>query len=115
MSNLYQNDCFLLIGKSGPSSSSYWTYSVETYNLLVLCSEDYIVEPASLQFLVQHGFDFSAQYSLGIGYNRGNDPEESDPKKPQPLREIFSELVKAKKPLVLHNGLIDLVFLYHNL
>ena len=88
---------------------------METYNLLVLCSEDYIVEPASLQFLVQHGFDFSAQYSLGIGYNRGNDPEESDLKKPQPLREIFSELVKAKKPLVLHNGLIDLIFLYHNL
>ena len=32
--------------------------------------QDYIVEPASLQFLVQHGFDFSAQYGLGLGYNR---------------------------------------------
>merc|ERR1719188_2153734 len=93
---------------SSSSSTSYWTYSVHTYNLSVLCSEDYIVEPASLQFLVQHGFDFSAQYSLGIGYNRGNDPEESDLNKPQSLRAIVSELVKAKKPLVLHNGLIDL-------
>ena len=56
--------------------TSSWSYSVTTYNLLVLCSEDYIGEPASLQFLVKHGFDFSAQYSLGIGYNRGNDPED---------------------------------------
>lgn len=92
-------------------SEPSWTYSCTTYNLLVLCSEDYIVEPASLQFLVQHGFDFGAQYSLGIGYNRGNDLDESQSQ----LREIFSEIVLANRPLVLHNGLIDLIFLYHNL
>ena len=85
-----------------------------TYNLLVLCSEDYIVEPASLQFLVQHGFDFSAQYRLGIGYSRGNQGESEDQQQ-QHLRDIFSEIVSARKPLVLHNGLIDLIFLYHNL
>ena len=95
-------------------NTSSWNYSVTTYNLLVLCSEDYIVEPASLQFLVQHGFDFSAQYSLGLGYNRGNDPEEEKSQQ-QHLREIFSAIVSASKPLVLHNGLIDLIFLYHNL
>ena len=96
--------------------TSRWSYSVTTYNLLVLCSEDYIVEPASLQFLVQHGFDFGAQYRLGIGYNRGNDPEEGGGgTQQQHLREIFSEIVSASKPLVLHNGLIDLIFLYHNL
>ena len=91
-----------------------WSYSVTTYNLLVLCSEDYIVEPASLQFLVQHGFDFSAQYRLGIGYSRGNQGESEDQQQ-QHLRDIFSEIVSARKPLVLHNGLIDLIFLYHNL
>ena len=95
------------------SGGKSWSYSVTTYNLLVLCSEDYIVEPASLQFLVQHGFDFSAQYRLGIGYNRGNDTEEEQQN--QQLRDIFSEIVSARKALVLHNGLIDLIFLYHNL
>jgi len=105
---------FRLVPNSTSNSVSHWTYSVKTYNLLVLCSEDYIVEPASLQFLVQHGFDFSAQYRLGIGYNRGNDaPDKEDPDK-QPLREIFAEMVKAQKPIVFHNGLIDLIFLYHN-
>jgi len=104
---------FKLLPNSTSQSVSHWTYSVKTYNLLVLCSEDYIVEPASLQFLVQHGFDFGAQYKLGIGYNRGNDITEDTSK--QSLRELFAEIVKARKPVILHNGLIDLVFLYHNL
>jgi len=60
---------------------------VSSYNLLVLCSEDYIVEPGSLQFLVQHGFDFSAQYALGIGYNRGNDSEDEKERTKQSLRQ----------------------------
>jgi len=106
---------FKLRSNTSNSSTAHWTYSVKIYNILVLCSEDYIVEPASLQFLVEHGFDFSAQYRLGIGYNRGNDAPESEAVAvEQPLRDLFVEMVKARKPLVLHNGLIDLVFLYHN-
>lgn len=106
---------FRLVPNSPGSSVSHWSYSMKTYSLLVLCSEDYIVEPASLQFLVQHRFDFCSQYRLGIGYNRSNDTTESETAGKQPLREIFAEMVKARKPLILHNGLIDLVFLYHNL
>jgi len=106
---------FKLLPNSSSDTVSHWTYSVKTYNLLVLCSEDYIVEPKSLQFLVQHGFDFSAQYKLGIGYNRGNDDTDDKTATKQPLRELFTEIVKARKPVILHNGLIDLVFLYHNL
>ena len=103
---------FRFVSQDESSGGPSWSYSCTTYNLLVLCSEDYIVEPASLQFLVQHGFDFSAQYGLGIGYNRGND---LDGESSSQLREIFSEIVSSKRPLVLHNGLIDLIFLYHNL
>ena len=46
---------------------------VKTFNIVVLCTENFLVEPASLKFLVGHGFDFNKQYAKGVPYTRGDD------------------------------------------
>ncbi|EFX85112.1 hypothetical protein DAPPUDRAFT_194080 [Daphnia pulex] len=108
--------CFKLSDTENESSKNL-NFSVQTFNLMALCSEDYVVEPSALQFLVTHGFDFHKQYSQGIPYYRGNDRAGKGKAKKATwdLRDLFAVVISAKVPLVLHNGLVDLVFLYQNL
>jgi len=110
-SNGTESDEIVEKGDPPDPTSDGSCFSCCTWNVMVLCGDDYIVEPGSLKFLVLHGFDFGKQYSKGIPYYRGNDrPDQSR----SPVREIFNQLVRCGKPLVLHNGHVDLMFLYQN-
>ena len=60
-------------GSADTQQANNLNFYTQTYNITVLCSEDYTVEPLSLEFLVRHGFDFNKQYSKGMNYYRGSD------------------------------------------
>ncbi|KAJ8040388.1 Target of EGR1 protein 1 [Holothuria leucospilota] len=87
-------------------------FAVQTYNITTLCNEDYMVEPAALQFLVEHGFDFNKQYSKGVTYHPGQDKDNDGTE--ISIRNLFGEILMSGTPVVVHNGLVDMTFLYHH-
>ena len=56
----------------------------------------------------------NCSFFSGLPYLRGND-RDGVPFCDDFVRQIFMEIIRHKKPIVLHNGFIDLVFLYQNL
>lgn len=112
--------------------------SNKTFDILTLCSEEFMVEPGSLKFLLSHGFDFNKQFSEGLKYYRGNDKvtlikvylklitsfkrikfsiekfKEINEQDEHSVRDLILQISISKKPVVLHNGFIDLIFLYQN-
>ncbi|XP_063901740.1 target of EGR1 protein 1-like isoform X1 [Zophobas morio] len=84
-------------------------FQVYSFNILTACQDSYTVDPSSLQFLADNGFDFNKQISEGLLYYSGNDREEE---RTPFLRKLFLEISNSNLRVVLHNGFIDLIFLY---
>ena len=102
-----------------------------------MCSEEFLVEPKALKFLINHGFDFNELFKTGLNYYKENDKvilklfdqlylnfffsfqkfkldDASLNKSKYSVRDLFVEISHSKKPVCLHNGFIDLIFLYQN-
>ena len=85
--------------------------SCYVFDMLLFSEDSYMVEPASIKFLVHHGFDFNSQYRYGLRFAPGKAVIVGEGVSPS---GVFFRLLQAKKPIVLHNGLVDLVFLYYS-
>jgi target of EGR1 protein 1 len=91
-----------------------------TFNILTFCLDDFMIEPQSIKFLSSHGFDFNQNFKNGIGYHKGNDNTETFTRKKQTntshylIRSLIVKIAELKIPIVLHNGFIDLIFIYEN-
>ncbi|EYC08954.1 hypothetical protein Y032_0063g3450 [Ancylostoma ceylanicum] len=83
-------------------------FQCQVFNILSLCAEPFTVEPEALEFLSKHSFDFNQWIDRGVRYYPSN------VSKACPLRSLMTELLSRGVPLILHNGLVDLAFLYHH-
>ncbi|EFO88694.1 hypothetical protein CRE_06714 [Caenorhabditis remanei] len=77
-------------------------YETQVFNLLTLSEKPFTIEPSALQFLAKHSFDFNRLIQSGVQFQGVNCP----------LKTLFRELLGSSSTLCLHNGLIDLAFLY---
>jgi target of EGR1 protein 1 len=112
-------------------------YEVATFDFCMCCETPWSVSADAGRFLVSHSFDFNRLFSSGIPYVRASTemtdavakawPDEKPRAVPQgpstgssgnpfiwgPMpRGLLWRIGRAAAPVVLHNGLMDLVFLY---
>ena len=87
---------------------------VSNYLFLLLSNKRHMIDPKSIAFLSQHGFDFNDQYENGIPYCPGNDDTKAVNQQSMNalLRDIVQLILKQK--VVVHNGFLDLLFVYHS-
>lgn len=96
------------------SSPSGLRLTHRVYDVLLLSQKPYLVNPTSLRFLINHGFDFNRQYSEGLSFDPGQELGPSEAHSEPNARGIFLHVLSSHKPVVLHNGFLDLIFMYHS-
>lgn len=93
------------------------TYSVSCYNFLTISyAECVLMEPSSIEFLINSGFSIDRLVKVGSPYipNHEVSNKSGNIDTNKLLRSLFETIICAKKPIVIHNGLLDLLFLYQN-
>ncbi|PXF45648.1 Target of EGR1 protein 1 [Gracilariopsis chorda] len=95
-------------------------YSVSTYDFVMFCNTPFSMVADSGQFLVAHGFDFNRMFRSGIPYDRASSETPPEPTEGGNLtwtwgkfpRGLLWRIGHSNVPVVVHNGLFDLVFLF---
>jgi target of EGR1 protein 1 len=100
------------------------SYTCDNFNLLTKKRTPYFIDNDTKKFLTEHGFKFDRLRKEGIPFmppsSRGDHnrqtPKETGAYTLQTVwNQIMIEIAYYKVPLVVHNGLHDLVYLYSSL
>ncbi|KAG0296409.1 Target of EGR1, member 1 (Nuclear) [Dissophora globulifera] len=98
------------------TSSLQHVYNVHNFNFSMLSETDYAVSPRSMIFLAENGLDLNQWIMEGIPYS-GGDRQANDGGRGNSngiMRSIFKRIMTRQVPVVVHNGFLDLIFLYHS-
>ena len=87
---------------------------VRVFNVSLMCQKAYTIDPSSAQFLLKHGFDFNKQVSKGVPYTPGPLHEQPLERECVSIHNLLAAILATGQPIVVHNGWIDLLFLYGN-
>ena len=94
-------------------SDKVWELRSHEFNLWPCSRRLFMSDFKSLRFLRENGFDFNAYLDTGFSYSRL--PEAHQPKKARRFNanQLIQALEDSKVPLVVHNGFLDLLHLFH--
>lgn len=91
-------------------------YVCDNYNLLTLKQGNINIQSSTGTFLCNHGYSFDALFTQGIPFTPPGDITKNTQDKR--LNNLWKKIMTAMRlhntPLILHNGLYDMVYLYHS-
>ncbi|KAJ2451194.1 hypothetical protein EV183_003778 [Coemansia sp. RSA 2336] len=120
MANVAKSHALVSLGLSTFTHTSTGMFHVYNFNCILQEQNTHFINPASMSFLAQNGFDINKQAQLGIRYFSGPNPMPLESRSADInlegtlMRDVVFEMIRQKKPLVIHNGLFDLVYLYQS-
>ncbi|KAJ2140373.1 hypothetical protein IW142_005438 [Coemansia sp. RSA 564] len=120
MSSVAKTHALVSLGLSTFVPNGDNVYHVYNFNLLLQEQNTHLVNPASISFLAQNGFDLGKQALQGIRYFSGPNPMPLESRSAniniegELVRKVLFAMIQAKKPIVVHNGLFDLAYLYQS-
>ena len=85
-------------------------WKTAAFTLQVVCMQRYAVNPASMVFLAEHGLSLTDCYKRGIPFT----PPQACGSPQSKLEILWSKIAALRKPLVMHNGLADLLFVWRS-
>ncbi|CAO3573058.1 unnamed protein product [Mortierella alpina] len=91
-------------------------FRVHNFNFSLLVEKDYMVSPKSMLFLAENGLDLNQWILEGIPYTAGDrlTNEGGRGNSNGIMRSIFKRIMTRQVPVVVHNGFLDLIFLYQS-
>ncbi|KAJ2727164.1 hypothetical protein GGI07_000048 [Coemansia sp. Benny D115] len=96
------------------------SHNVNNFNFLLQQQNSHLVNANSMSFLAENGFDLNKQVAQGIRYFGAPNPMPLEMKNAtinmegHLIREVFLDIVRARVPVIIHNGLFDLIYLYQS-
>ncbi|KAJ2850384.1 hypothetical protein IWW36_001936 [Coemansia brasiliensis] len=120
MANVAKSHALVSLGLSTYTHTSTGMFHVYNFNCILQEQNTHFINPASVSFLAQNGFDLNKQAQLGIRFFSGPNPMPLESRSADInlegvlMRNVVFEMIRHKKPLVIHNGLFDLVYLYQS-
>ncbi|KAG0208446.1 Target of EGR1, member 1 (Nuclear) [Mortierella sp. GBA30] len=109
-------DTNVQMGGPVEASENERAFRVHNFNFSMLIERDYMVSPRSMLFLAENGLDLNQWIMEGIPYT-GGDRLVNEGGRGNPngiMRSIFKRIMTRQVPVVVHNGFLDLIFLYHS-
>ncbi|KAI8061098.1 ribonuclease CAF1 [Gongronella butleri] len=92
-------------------------YNMTNFEFVAANTATFQANPSNLRFLAENGLDFGRIFRIGIPFQAGDDTIDYAARA-EPMRRFWRAILKTlhdkRIPVIVHNGLLDIMYLYQS-